>query len=215
VKSPPVEEEADVSPALIEKPPPSPELPEPSVALIDPPAPTFAFPVVSERIPELPLDVVPVFASTYPLTPEVPAFGLYRLTLPLDVAEPAPVERRISPPLKPSPRPERRVSSPPLPEELDDPSPEVKSMPPPAIFAAFISPAVTVMSPALPELLLPMDHVASPPLPLDALAPVLSLMWPEEPEDPLPVENATEPLTPLAPDSRECSFILPLDVAEP
>jgi len=91
--APPVVELADVSAALREKLPPVPDVPEPIENDMDPPAPPLASPVVSENSPELPLDVVPDFMVTEPLTPEVPAFCVWIAKLPLDVADPAPVAR--------------------------------------------------------------------------------------------------------------------------
>lgn len=92
---------AELSPAPRTTRPPAPEVPLPTARLILPPAPLSAAaePVRNTMAPLLPEDVVPVLKVSDPLIPDAPELAVRMLNVPLDVAEPDPLDKDIEPPV--------------------------------------------------------------------------------------------------------------------
>ena len=88
MKPPVLPAAVDVSPAYNCISPPVPTAPVLTLNVMRPDFPTVAAPVAIEILPELPELEVPVEKDIDPLTPVVPAFTVFIITLPLDVAVP-------------------------------------------------------------------------------------------------------------------------------
>jgi hypothetical protein len=109
-------------------------------------------PVVSEIFPVVPLLVVPVLKLMCPLTPRVPASGVFTMTAPLLLELPDPVVMLMDPPVRDEVVPAMLDTSPPV---FSLPAPTVKSMLPPRPTVPV--PVVTTTCPDDPALPPPVD----------------------------------------------------------
>jgi len=100
VSEPPTPPTALLTPDVIEIALPVVPSPKPAITSMSPPLPPTAEPVLIDTEPELPLLDVPDRIVTSPLTPDVPAFAVSRVSAPLLDADPLPVRRRIIPPVE-------------------------------------------------------------------------------------------------------------------
>ena len=86
--------------------PPLPLVPEPTAKLIPPPRPPVAAPVPIMIAPLLPSFELPELKKSLPVEPAAPAFAVFTMMTPLDVAVPSPDFKHIRPPVATVPFPE-------------------------------------------------------------------------------------------------------------
>jgi len=102
-------------PLLIDSLPPSVEDDRPPETKMSPPFPfSMELPVVNDKRPVEPLDVVPVENLSSPLTPDVPAFDVLRMTFPAEDTELGPLDMKKLPPVLDTEFPTKSDIEPPL-----------------------------------------------------------------------------------------------------
>ena len=187
--------------------------PAPTRTLTEPPFPPVAMPLSSVTLPDDPAVDDPDAMLTIPLTPDVPAFALARITLPLLDELPLPEVRLNAPPVLVAPVPPDAWNVPPLPL---DPVPAVAIIFPPAASASELSPALSEMDPPVPLFPLPTFKLMLPPAPLTAF-PVDNVIAPELSAVDAPLVSEIVPLAPLVPALLVVIETEPLDdpVPEP
>ena len=122
-------------------------------------------------MPEL---AVPVLNIKLPLTPDVPALEVDKITTPLDVNDEYPLRTNTRPPLDDDDMPADKIISPPMP--------------------LFPLPTVTYIDPPLPDLADPDPRYKAPLLP-ELAVPVLNIIMPLMPDTPaLDVRSTNVPL---------------------
>jgi hypothetical protein len=156
---------------------------------MSPPFPFVADPVSTRNAPLDPEMDVPDANIMYPEVPLVPAFIVLMVMLPLEVEDPYPADRDITPPVSESSvRPDDMVTSPPV---YLSPVPMLRWMSPPFPFVE--DPVATTILPDVPELVVPEVKLKWP---LTPLVPALSVRTTTEPLDvavPSPVVRDTAP----------------------
>ena len=175
---------AVVFPALNESRPPSAVSPAPTLILISPPLPEVDSPVESVRLPDEWSLAVPDPNTTAPLAPATPALADSRIRLPLLVAVPTPLTRRMLPPVAFVPTPPEMLTLPPKEPDVASTAavlePPLSVNEPPCISASLVSPALRLIAPPLPIVPDPTLRVIAPPLP-PTESPVVTLNSPVVP----------------------------------
>ena len=192
--SPPSTLSAVDRPACILSDPPSKVLPALIEKMKSPDFPPRADPDDAVKLPDEPLDVVPVVHEIAPLTPDIPLFILFIMTWPLLLLLPDPVLKLTEPPVTTSESPACTVISPP---GSDVDLPILTRISPPSPLVAL--PVEILMKPDAPNEAVPDEMDIPPDTPVDPALTVEIRISPLEDKVPSPALIDTDPPVMLLP----------------